>query len=71
MFVTIPLNTLLTRDTQAKARWSLAPWTRYVGQMLEYPVDLYHLVEDPLLNKSAQDGLVRFGDLVDDPYAAP
>jgi len=39
--------------------------------MLEYPVDLCQLVEDPLLNKSDQDRLVRFGDLTDDPYAAP
>ena len=37
VFMTIPLNTLLTRDSQAKSRLSLAPWTRDVGQMLEYP----------------------------------
>jgi hypothetical protein len=35
-----------------------------------YPVDLYRLVEESLLNKNDQDGLVRFGDLVDDPYIA-
>lgn len=67
VFMTIPLNTLLTRDSQAKSRLSLAPWTRDVGQMLECPVDLYQLGEDPLLNKSDQDGMVRFGDLTDHP----
>ena len=33
LFMTIPLNTLLTRDTQATAPMSISPWTRDVGAM--------------------------------------
>jgi hypothetical protein len=70
VFVMIPFNALLTRDSQSKSVASIEPWTRDVGQMVIYPVDLYRLVEESLLNKNDQDGLVRFGDLVDDPYIA-
>jgi hypothetical protein len=71
IFAIIPLNSLMTRDTQTKSVASIEPWTRDVGQMVWYPVDLYRLVEDPLRNKNNEDGLVRLGDFVDDPYTAP
>ena len=71
VFVVIPLNSLLTRDTQVKSVGSIRPWTRDVGQMVAYPGDLYRMVEDSLLNINDQDGLVRLGDIVDDPYAGP
>ncbi len=71
VFVVIPLNTLLTRDTQAKSRGSIRPWTRDVGQMVVYPNDLYRMFEDSLLDINDQDGLARFGDLNDDPYVSP
>ena len=71
IFAVIPLNALLTRDTQMQGRASIEPWTRDVGQMVESPADLYDLVENPLRNKETQDGLVRLGDFEDDPYAPP
>ncbi|HUF21658.1 MAG TPA: YjbH domain-containing protein [Burkholderiales bacterium] len=71
IFATIPLNLMLTRDTQAVARGSISPWTRDVGQMVVSPADLYSVVENPLLDKSGMDGLTRLGDFDDDWYLAP
>jgi membrane-associated phospholipid phosphatase len=68
IYGSIPLNTMLTRDTQASAGFSIAPWTRDVGQMVSSPGDLYDIVERPLANLNDQDGLVNLGDLNDDPY---
>ncbi len=71
IFAVIPFNALMTRDTQTKARASLSPWTRDTGQMAKSPADLYEIIEDSLRNKNNQDGLVRLGDIVDDPFAPP
>jgi len=49
IFASIPLGSMLTRDTQAQASFALAPWTRDVGQMVTSPGDLYSLFERPLL----------------------
>jgi hypothetical protein len=49
VFLSIPLGSMLTRDSQATARFAIAPWTRDVGQMVKSPGDLYTIVEDPLL----------------------
>lgn len=49
IFVSIPLGSMLTRDTRATARFAIAPWTRDVGQMVKSPGDLYTILEDPLL----------------------
>lgn len=49
IFVSIPLGSMLTKDTRATARFSIAPWTRDVGQMVSSPGDLYQVVEDPLM----------------------
>jgi hypothetical protein len=68
IYGSIPLNAMLTRDTQVTSSFSLAPWTRDVGQMVQSPGDLYEMVERGLANKSTQDGLVKFGDQNDDPY---
>ena len=68
IYGSIPLTAMLTRDTQVTSAFSLAPWTRDVGQMVQSPGDLYDLVERPLANKNDQDGLVNFGDQNDDPY---
>jgi hypothetical protein len=68
IYGSIPLNAMLTRDTQASAGFSIAPWTRDVGQMVSSPGDLYDIVERPLANLNDQDGLVNLGDLNDDPY---
>ncbi|MEO8159624.1 MAG: YjbH domain-containing protein [Betaproteobacteria bacterium] len=70
IYGSIPLTAMLTRDTQVTSAFSLAPWTRDVGQMVQSPGDLYDLIEGPLANKTDQDGLVNFGDFNDDPYHA-
>ena len=68
IYGSIPLTAMLTRDTQVTSAFSLAPWTRDVGQMVQSPGDLYEMVERPLANKNDQDGLVNFGDQNDDAY---
>ena len=68
IYGSIPLNVMLTRDTQAVGGFSLSPWTRDVGQMVKSPGDLYGMVERPVANLNDQDGLVNLGDLNDDPY---
>lgn len=68
IYVSMPLNTMLTKDTQTKADMSLAPWTRDVGQMVDSPGDLYAMLERPLvIDMLDQDGLRWLGD-VDDDY---
>ena len=49
IFVSIPLGSMLTKDTKATARFAISPWTRDVGQMVKSPGDLYTILEDPLL----------------------
>jgi membrane-associated phospholipid phosphatase len=66
VFVVMPLDTLRTRDTQSIAGFSLAPWTRDVGQMVVSPGDLARIVERPVIQMHTRDGLVRFGDRDDD-----
>ena len=72
VFVSIPFEALLPADTQVVTGFSLAPWTRDPGQMVNSPVDLYQMLEKPLmLDLHDRDGLVRFGDGEDDynlPY---
>ena len=71
IFLTIPFDAMLTKDTQSTGEFSLAPWTRDVGQMVATPGDLYQLVEKPLLlDYHEQDGLVNLGDRADD-YPQP
>ncbi|HEX7052933.1 MAG TPA: YjbH domain-containing protein, partial [Burkholderiales bacterium] len=70
VFVAMPLETLLTYDTQAQASFALAPWTRDVGQMVASPADLYGILERPVVQMHTLDGLQRFGDR-DDDYALP
>ena len=53
IFVSIPLNSMLTRDTRERASLALADYTRDVGQMVASPGDLYRLVERPLMLDSA------------------
>lgn len=72
LFLSIPLSTLLTRDTQAVAPMSIAPWTRDVGAMVVSPLDLYRLMEKPLvLDVHDHDGLVMFGDVDDNYHRSP
>src|SRR6266705_4784222 len=72
VFVSIPFEALLPADTRVTTGFSLAPWTRDPGQMVNSPVELYQMLEKPLmLDMHDRDGLVRFGDAEDDtnlPY---
>lgn len=70
VFMSVPLNIMLTKDTQSHAGFAIAPWTRDVGQMVSSPGDLYDMLEKPVLNMLDRDGLVRFGDVEDD-YRSP
>lgn len=61
LFVAIPLNVLLTKDTQDRASMALADYTRDVGQMVVSPGDLYSIVERSLtLNSAAHDAWTEF-----------
>ena len=68
IYGSIPLSAMLTRDTQVTSAFSLSPWTRDVGQMVQSPADLYDLVERPVSNVNDQDAMVHFGDQDDDAY---
>lgn len=70
IFLSIPLNIMLTKDTAATGRYSLAPWTRDVGQIVGYPGDLYGIVSRYLSNREDGDGLISLDDL-DDDYRRP
>jgi len=72
VFVSIPFEGLLPNDTRIVTGFALSPWTRDPGQMVNSPVDLYQMLEKPLmLDMHDRDRLVRFGDMEDDynlPY---
>ena len=72
VFVSIPFESLLPNDTRVTTGFSIAPWTRDVGQMVNSPVDLYNTLEKPLMiDMHKSDGLVQLGDMADDynlPY---
>lgn len=62
LFVSIPLNTMLTRDTQRRADLSVVNFTRDVGQMVRSPGDLYLALERELdLNAIGTNALTQFG----------
>ncbi|HKU45480.1 MAG TPA: YjbH domain-containing protein, partial [Burkholderiales bacterium] len=67
IFMAMPLETLLPHDSQAIAGFSLAPWTRDVGQMVGSPGDLARITERPVWQMHERDGLERFGDREDNP----
>lgn len=67
IYISMPLNSLLTKDTQARGSFPIAPWVRDVGQMVTSPSDLYDMLEQPLVwNMHERDGLVQLGDRDDD-----
>lgn len=57
IFASIPLNSMLTRDTKARANFSLRPWTRDGGQMVDSPGDLYTSFERTLMLDNADYGV--------------
>jgi membrane-associated phospholipid phosphatase len=70
VFVNIPFDVMLTRDSRAKGSLALAEWNRDVGRMVDAPGDLYGMFEKSLMDREDRDGLSRFGD-VDDDYPVP
>ncbi|MGB9108816.1 MAG: YjbH domain-containing protein [Telluria sp.] len=70
IFLTIPLNIMLTSDTQSTAGMSLSPWTRDVGQMVTSPGDLYDLFEQPRRDITTYDGLGNFAERRDEQNLA-
>jgi len=49
LFMQIPLNVLLTRDTRAVRDMSIRPWTRDGGQMVISPGDMYEMFDNVLM----------------------
>jgi membrane-associated phospholipid phosphatase len=70
VFVLMPLETFMTYDSQSIASFSLAPWTRDVGQMVVSPGDLARVFERPVVQMHERGGLERFGDR-DDGHDLP
>lgn len=70
LFMLVPLDTLLTKDTQSTVKMPISPWTRDVGQMVASPSDLYDQMESTYINMHDRDGLQFFADL-DDSYDMP
>ena len=66
IFMQMALNTMMTRDSRAVANFSLAPWTRDVGQMVQSPGDLARLLELQVRQLHERDGLRYLGDMPDD-----
>jgi hypothetical protein len=66
IFIQMALNSLLTKDTRSTANFSLAPWTRDVGQMVQSPGDLARIFERQVRDLHAGDGLRDLGDREDD-----
>ena len=66
IFISIPLGSMLTSDTQATAGFSISPWTRDVGQMVASPGDLYDMVEQPRRDMNVFDGLGNFAERPDE-----
>jgi hypothetical protein len=57
IFMSIPLGSMLPRDTRARSEFSLRPWTRDVGQMVVSPGDLYTTVERGLMLDDSDYGV--------------
>lgn len=57
IFASIPLGSMLTKDTKARSNFSIRPWTRDVGQMVVSPGDLYTSFERSLMLDNADYGV--------------
>ncbi|AXE29394.1 hypothetical protein DK842_05445 [Chromobacterium phragmitis] len=66
LFLTIPINSLLTFDTKTVGDFSLSPWTRDVGQMVMTPGDLYEILSNPKRDIDSYDGLGNFAERADE-----
>ena len=57
IFASIPLGSMLTKDTRSRAEMSIRPWTRDVGQMVVSPGDLYTMFERTLMLNNTEFGV--------------
>ena len=57
IFASIPLGSMLTKDTKARSNFSIRPWTRDVGQMVVSPGDLYTSFERTLMLDNTDYGV--------------
>jgi len=57
IFASIPLGSMLTKDTRARSNFSIRPWTRDVGQMVVSPGDLYTSFERTLMLDNTDYGV--------------
>lgn len=65
VFMRIPLGTMTGQDMSSVAHFSLTPWTRDGGQMVESPDDLYQSIRHQWLDNALDsDGLRSFGDVI-------
>jgi hypothetical protein len=70
IFVSMPLNLMLTRDSAAVATFALSPWTRDVGQMVNQSADLIGMFERSMLyNLHGKEALRGFTDAPADAEA--
>ncbi|MCK9389367.1 MAG: YjbH domain-containing protein [Sulfuritalea sp.] len=70
VFLNIPFEIMMPKDSRARGSLALAEWNRDVGKTVDSPNDLYRMMEKPLIDREDHDGLSRFGD-VDDDYNLP
>lgn len=70
IFLSIPFEIMLTKDSRARGSIALAEWNRDVGKMVGAPNNLYRMMEKSLIDREDHDGLSHFGD-VDDDYDLP
>jgi hypothetical protein len=64
IFMSIPLETMMTRNSASVANLSLSPWTRDPGQMVQSPGDLRMILERGLLRSVHESaGMRGFGDV--------
>lgn len=66
IYMSVPLNIMLTKDTSVVGSYGISPWTRDVGQMVASPGDLYSFAARFIRSIEDRDGLTALGDLDDD-----
>jgi len=66
VFLSVPFEIMLTKDTRAQAGFAFQEWGRDVAQMVASPADLYAMMEGPRRSVLEADGLSGLGDVEDD-----
>lgn len=66
VWVSIPFNTMTTKDTKTAGTFAWQEWGRDVAQMVDSPVDLYSMMRDGWMNRQYSDGLTQLAEVNDD-----